>query len=78
MAASSVTAMPWRDDAAWPRQILLQAADAERLRYEPGQGRGRTTAVYHHPDGGAPVTVAAFLPGEDIGRFESAALALQS
>ena len=27
-----------RDDAAWPYQALLQEADAERLRYEPGQG----------------------------------------
>ena len=27
-----------RDEAAWPYQALLQEADAERLRYEPGQG----------------------------------------
>lgn len=27
-----------RDEAAWPPHALLQEADAERLRYEPGQG----------------------------------------
>lgn len=35
-----------RDDAAWPRQTLLQAADAERLRFEPGQGWGYSNIGY--------------------------------
>lgn len=35
-----------RDEAAWPRQALMQAADAERLRYEPGQGWGYSNIGY--------------------------------
>ena len=35
-----------RDEAAWPRQILLQAADAERLRFEPGRGWGYSNVGY--------------------------------
>ena len=35
-----------RDDAAWPRQILMQAADAERLRFEPGRGWGYSNIGY--------------------------------
>lgn len=35
-----------RDDAAWPRQTLMQAADAERLRFEPGRGWGYSNIGY--------------------------------
>jgi CubicO group peptidase (beta-lactamase class C family) len=35
-----------RDEAAWPRQALLQAADAERLRFEPGRGWGYSNVGY--------------------------------
>lgn len=27
-----------RDEDAWPREILMERVDAERLRFEPGQG----------------------------------------
>ncbi len=41
-----------RDEAAWPCQVLMQAADAERLRFEPGRGWGYSNIGYliarHH------------------------------
>jgi CubicO group peptidase (beta-lactamase class C family) len=38
-----------------------------------GGGPGSVIAVYHRPDRNPPRTVAAFSPGNDIGRVESAA-----
>ena len=35
-----------RDESAWPCQALMQAADAGRLRYEPGQGWGYSNIGY--------------------------------
>lgn len=35
-----------RDEAAWPPHALLQEADAERLRYEPGHGWGYSNVGY--------------------------------
>ncbi len=41
-----------RDEAAWSRQTLMQAVDAERLRFEPGRGWGYSNIGYliarHH------------------------------
>lgn len=41
-----------RDEAAWPWQTLMQAADAGRLRFEPGRGWGYSNIGYliarHH------------------------------
>lgn len=35
-----------RDESAWPWQSLMQAADAERLRFEPGRGWGYSNIGY--------------------------------
>ena len=35
-----------RDEAAWPLPTLIQAADAERLRFEPGRGWGYSNIGY--------------------------------
>lgn len=35
-----------RDEAAWPSPVLMQAADAERLRFGPGRGWGYSNIGY--------------------------------
>jgi hypothetical protein len=64
----------WRKPAAAsspPATTRARRGAAAASAFDDGFPAG---AVYHHPDATAPFTVAAFSPGEAIGRAEALAM----
>jgi CubicO group peptidase (beta-lactamase class C family) len=72
-AGGAVEGRPWQTTAYGLGVMTGADTEGSRVIGHSGAGPGSVIAVYHRPDRNSPLTVAAFSPGDDIGRVESAA-----
>ena len=70
---SAIGGRPWRTTAYGLGVMTGTGPEGSRIIGHSGAGPGSVIAVYHHPDVSPSLTVAAFSPGDDMGRVESAA-----
>ena len=71
--AGAIGGRPWRTTAYGLGVMTGTALEGSRVIGHSGGGPGSVIAVYHHRDASPSFTVAAFSPGDDMGRVESAA-----
>jgi CubicO group peptidase (beta-lactamase class C family) len=69
----AIDGRPWRTTGYGLGVMTGTNIEGSRVIGHSGAGPGSLIAVYHRPDRHLPLTVAAFSPGDDIGRVESAA-----
>lgn len=71
--AGAIEGRPWRTAAYGLGVMTGTALEGSRVIGHSGGGPGSVIAVYHHRDASPSFTVAAFSPGDDMGRVEFAA-----
>jgi CubicO group peptidase (beta-lactamase class C family) len=69
----AIEGRPWQTTAYGLGVMTGADTEGSRVIGHSGAGPDSVIAVYHRPDRNPPLTVAAFSPGDDIGRVESAA-----
>jgi CubicO group peptidase (beta-lactamase class C family) len=69
----AIEGRPWQTTGYGLGVMTGTDIKGSRVVGHSGGGPGSVIAVYHRPGRNSPLTVAAFSPGNDIGRVESAA-----